>query len=111
MKTVYGTGRVCPMANKQCNLKTEGLSLDPGLKEIIGKPTKHTYEELSYVWEGWRNATGKVMKDDFKEYVGISNEVAEANGKSLSLLYIIQLTSLKALALNWISIIIIYLCE
>ena len=89
MQTVYGTGRVCPMTNQQCNLKEEGLTLEPGLEEIISKPTKHTYEELSYVWEGWRNATGRVMKDDFKEYVGISNEVAEANGKCLTLLYII----------------------
>ena len=84
MTTVYGSGKVCPMSNQQCDLKTEGLTLEPGLTEIISKPTEHTYEELSYVWEGWRNASGRVMKDDFKEYVGISNEVAKANGECLN---------------------------
>ena len=42
---------------------------------------KHSYEELAYAWEGWRNATGRVMINDFKEYVDISNEVAKANGE------------------------------
>ena len=83
MVTVYGSGKVCPMENKKCDLKTEGLGLEPGLEEIISGPTKHSYEELAYAWEGWRNATGRVMIDDFKEYVDISNEVAKANGKLL----------------------------
>ena len=81
MTTVYGAGKVCPMEKQNCDLETEGLTLEPGLEEVISKPTEHTYDELSYVWEGWRNATGRVMRDQFKEYVDISNEVARANGK------------------------------
>ena len=81
MKSVYGKGKVCPMEKKDCNLESEGLGLEPGLEEIIGSPMKHSYEELAYAWEGWRNATGRVMINDFKEYVDISNEVAKANGK------------------------------
>ena len=81
MVTVYGSGKVCPMEKKDCNLESEGLGLEPGLEEIIGSPMKHSYEELAYAWEGWRNATGRVMINDFKEYVDISNEVAKANGE------------------------------
>lgn len=82
MTSVYGAGKVCPLENRECDLESEGLTLEPGLTEIIGSPTEHTYEELAYVWEGWRNATGRVMKEKFKEYIVIENEVAKANGKN-----------------------------
>ena len=80
MTTVYGAGKVCPLENLSCNLATEGLTLEPDLTEIISKPTEHSYFELAYVWQGWRNATGRVMKDKFKEYIAMSNEAAHANG-------------------------------
>ena len=80
MQSIYGKGKVCPRENKECDSETEGLGLEPGLEKIISAPTKHSYNELAYAWEGWRNATGRVMIDDFKEYVDISNEVAKANG-------------------------------
>ena len=85
MTTVYGAGKVCPVENPSCNLETEGLTLEPGLTEIISKPTEHSYSELAYVWQGWRNATGRVMKDKFKEYIAMSNEAAHANGINIFL--------------------------
>ena len=59
MTTVYGAGKVCPVENPSCNLETEGLTLEPGLTEIISKPTEHSYSELAYVWQGWRNANAR----------------------------------------------------
>ena len=56
MSKIYGTGKVCPLTNRQCNKETEGLDLDPGLTAIISNPTNYSYEELQYVWAGWRNA-------------------------------------------------------
>ena len=83
MTSVYGAAKVCPFEKQDCDLDTEGLTLEPGLEAIISNPTKHSYEKLSYVWEGWRNATGRVMRDDFKKYITISNEAAQANGMNI----------------------------
>lgn len=38
------------------------------------------YDELLYVWLAWRNATGVKIKEDYKDYVTLSNEAAKANG-------------------------------
>jgi len=30
MTTIYSAAKICPFEKQQCNLTTEGLSLDPG---------------------------------------------------------------------------------
>jgi hypothetical protein len=30
MTTIYSAAKICPFAKQQCDLATEGLSLDPG---------------------------------------------------------------------------------
>ena len=40
------------------------------------------YNELEYVWEGWRNASGRTMRQDYIRYVELSNEAARLNGET-----------------------------
>lgn len=38
-------------------------------------------DELSYVWEAWRDATGKNMREEYITYVGLMKEVAKLNSR------------------------------
>ncbi|KAJ8984249.1 hypothetical protein NQ317_007481 [Molorchus minor] len=69
--------KICPYTNQNCDLEKEGLNLEPGIESIMSKSTD--YDELTYVWTAWRNATGAKMKDLYKTYVDLSNEAARAN--------------------------------
>lgn len=40
------------------------------------------YDELKYAWKTWRDNTGAKMKNLYKTYVDLSNEIAHINGKS-----------------------------
>lgn len=44
--------------------------------------TSEDPEVLAYVWKAWHDATGKRMKKQYVEYVGLMKEVALLNGKS-----------------------------
>ena len=81
MTAIYGAGKICPFDNQNCDLETEGLTLEPGIQDIIDNPSKHSWEELVYVWKEWRDASGKKMRRQFLDYVGLYNEAAVANGK------------------------------
>ena len=39
------------------------------------------YDELRHTWEQWREVTGRVMRDDFIEFVKLSNKAASLDGK------------------------------
>jgi len=80
MTTIYSAAKICPFEKQQCNLTTEGLSLDPGMEEVISK--SRNFDELTYVWKAWRDASGAKMRDDYKVYVQLSNLAAEKNGFS-----------------------------
>ena len=41
------------------------------------------WDELLWAWEGWRNASGRVMPSTFEEYVGILNDAAQMNGENI----------------------------
>ena len=79
MRRNYGTAKVCPLNKRECDVDTEGLDLNPELERIISNPTNYSYEQLSYIWEGWRNATGKVMRESYKKYIHLCNTAAVAN--------------------------------
>lgn len=49
--------------------------------------TNQDYSQLLYYWENWREKSGRQMIGDFKEYVILMNEAAEANGKSNFAIY------------------------
>ncbi|CAG0889487.1 unnamed protein product [Darwinula stevensoni] len=40
------------------------------------------YEELQWIWEQWRDVSGKKMRGMYKEFVRLNNEAAKANGFS-----------------------------
>lgn len=38
------------------------------------------YDELLFAWKGWRDAAGKVLRQDYKRYVELANKAATLNG-------------------------------
>ncbi|KAB0802038.1 hypothetical protein PPYR_04224 [Photinus pyralis] len=78
MQNIYSTAKICPFDKQKCVLAKEGLSLEPHIEDVMAR--SRDYDELQYVWKEWRDATGKKMKDSYKTYVTLSNEVAVANG-------------------------------
>ncbi|XP_067013279.2 angiotensin-converting enzyme [Anabrus simplex] len=81
MSSIYATGKVCPYNNQKCNLSSsEALDLDPGLQSVLY--SSRDYDELVYIWEEWRKATGAKMREDYKTYVMLNNEAARLNNFS-----------------------------
>ncbi|NXN80602.1 ACE enzyme, partial [Bombycilla garrulus] len=71
METTYSVAKVC-RENKTCH------PLDPDLTDIMA--TSRDYDELLFVWKGWRDASGKKMRNNYKRYVELSNKAAVLNG-------------------------------
>ena len=42
--------------------------------------TSRDYDELLRAWQGWRDVSGKLMKDDYVEFVTLSNEAINMSG-------------------------------
>lgn len=42
--------------------------------------TSTDYELLKYVWDAWRNASGKLVKEQYRAYIALSNRGAKADG-------------------------------
>ncbi|XP_069675481.1 angiotensin-converting enzyme-like isoform X2 [Periplaneta americana] len=80
MTTIYSSAKICPYDNQNCDLATDGLSLDPGMEKVIS--SSRDYDELTYVWKAWRDVSGAKMRDDYKVYVELSNLAAQINGFS-----------------------------
>lgn len=63
-----------------CNIPGHGcLQMEPGLTALMAK--SRNYDELVAGWKGWRNATGKQMKDLYAEFVELRNEGAKISGR------------------------------
>ncbi|UYV61425.1 hypothetical protein LAZ67_1004792 [Cordylochernes scorpioides] len=60
--------------------KVDNLSFDPDLTRIFA--SSRNVEELKKYWVGWRDATGKKIRSQYIKFVELSNEAAQANGKS-----------------------------
>lgn len=43
--------------------------------------TSRDYDELLFAWKGWRDASGKKMRNNYKRYVELSNKAAMLNGQ------------------------------
>ncbi|XP_005238861.1 angiotensin-converting enzyme [Falco biarmicus] len=71
METTYSVAKVC-RENKTCH------PLDPDLTDIMA--TSRDYDELLFAWKGWRDASGKKIKNNYKRYVELSNKAAMLNG-------------------------------
>ncbi|TMS22647.1 Angiotensin-converting enzyme [Larimichthys crocea] len=73
METEYSVAQVC-RPDKTCH------PLDPDLQKIMAE--SRDYDELLFAWKGWRDAAGKVIRQDYKRYVELANKAATLNGHS-----------------------------
>ncbi|KAL6095238.1 ace [Pungitius sinensis] len=73
METKYSVAEVCRDDGK-CH------PLDPDLQKIMAE--SRDYDELLFAWKGWRDAAGKVLRQDYKRYVELANTAAKLNGHS-----------------------------
>ncbi|KAK3771070.1 hypothetical protein RRG08_042314 [Elysia crispata] len=64
MEKIYAEAEVC--------MEGSCLKLDPGLTELMR--SSRDCQKLSDVWRGWRDQSGKKMKQLYREYVQLSNE-------------------------------------
>ncbi|XP_034715811.1 angiotensin-converting enzyme [Etheostoma cragini] len=73
METKYSVAEVC---------RDDGTChpLDPDLQKIMAE--SRDYDELLFAWKGWRDASGKVLRQDYKRYVELANTAAKLNGHS-----------------------------
>ncbi|XP_056404141.1 angiotensin-converting enzyme isoform X2 [Hyla sarda] len=70
METTYSKAKVCK--DDKC------MPLDPDLTELMAK--SRDYDELLFAWKGWRDVSGKLMRNNYVEYVKIGNKAAQLNG-------------------------------
>lgn len=76
METIYSTATICDYHDpNKCDLE-----LEPDIEEIMA--TSRDWDELQYVWEQWREKTGKLMRDDYTRFVELSNKAATLDGFS-----------------------------
>ncbi|KAK3605969.1 hypothetical protein CHS0354_019648 [Potamilus streckersoni] len=71
MESIYGKGRVC-LSSAKC------LSLEPDVYDLLAH--SRNYTTLSLVWKGWRDQTGKKMRENYKQYVKLSNQAVRELG-------------------------------
>uniref|UniRef100_A0A0B7ANC9 Angiotensin-converting enzyme n=1 Tax=Arion vulgaris TaxID=1028688 RepID=A0A0B7ANC9_9EUPU len=71
MESIYGTAKVCLKQN-QC------LTLEPDITRLM--VSSRDYDLLATLWTGWRNETGRKMKNLFTNYVKLSNEAVQFLG-------------------------------
>jgi peptidyl-dipeptidase A len=70
LEAKYGEGKYCPKGPDSCK------NIDQ-LSEILAK--SRNYAELTEAWKGWHD-TGKNMRADYTEFVGLANEGARNLG-------------------------------
>ncbi|XP_033759589.1 uncharacterized protein LOC117341835 [Pecten maximus] len=72
MEKIYSTGKVCYKSSDNC------LTLEPDLTRVLAN--SRDYLELLQAWKGWRDATGRKMKDGFEQFVNLSNHAIRSLG-------------------------------
>lgn len=77
MQNLYSTAKICPYRKQDCDLDKEGYALDPEVEGVMSK--SRDYDELTYTWKAWHDASGKRMREDYKNYVELQNKAAVAN--------------------------------
>ncbi|TSK14531.1 Angiotensin-converting enzyme [Bagarius yarrelli] len=71
METTYSVAKVCE-DDGNC------LPLDPDLNKIMAE--SRDYDRLLFAWQGWRNASGRKLRQSYKRYVELANMAARSNG-------------------------------
>ncbi|XP_060075065.1 uncharacterized protein LOC132554771 [Ylistrum balloti] len=72
IERLYSTGKVCFKSSNNC------LALEPGLTRLLAN--SRDYSELLQAWKGWRDVTGRKMKDKYVKFVNLSNEAIKSLG-------------------------------
>lgn len=78
MTKVYNSAKICPFTKQNCNITTEGLSLDANITHIMAH--SRDYDTLTYYWKLWHDKTGKLMRKNYVEYVKLMNKAGKENG-------------------------------
>ena len=65
-----------PRLERSCN--KQGRVLVPDLQKIMAE--SRDYKELLFAWQGWRNASGRALRQDYQRYVELANKAATLNG-------------------------------
>lgn len=76
MSRVYNEAVICPLGNNECNA-ADALTLDPHITLLMA--SSNNYEELEHIWTEWHDKSGRLMREDYGEYVEMMNTVAVAN--------------------------------
>ena len=48
MTSIYGAGKICPFDNQDCDLDTEGLTLEPGIEAILADTENRFAKSVFY---------------------------------------------------------------
>ncbi|CAL8085581.1 unnamed protein product [Orchesella dallaii] len=75
MAEIYNKAKVCPYNNQGCDLNKAGIELEPDIKNRFLESTD--YDELSYLWTAWRNATGRKLRGIHSELVDVDRLLAK----------------------------------
>lgn len=52
----------------------------PDISDIMA--SSRSYKKLLYAWEGWHNAAGNPLRATYEEFVKLSNEAYQMDGRS-----------------------------
>jgi peptidyl-dipeptidase A len=77
MSNIYNSAKICPYDKQVCDTATEGWKLDPDMELALASSTD--FEEQKYIWEQWREVSGKLMRDQYKVYIEKYNQAAALN--------------------------------
>ncbi|XP_021364008.1 angiotensin-converting enzyme-like [Mizuhopecten yessoensis] len=72
MEKTYSTGKVCYKSTENC------LALEPDLTRLLAN--SKDYNELLQAWKGWRDVTGKKMREEYEQFVNLSNHAIRSIG-------------------------------
>ena len=86
MIDIYGKGTVCrpkgekfPTRSTKNSKNQECLTLEPDLQDILVK--SHDYDELLWVWKGWRDSVGRKIGELYPDWVKLKNIAAKNGGR------------------------------
>ncbi|KAI8513678.1 hypothetical protein Bbelb_080020 [Branchiostoma belcheri] len=74
MEEIYSTGKACEYDNP-----SNCLALNPDLYNCLAK--ERDYDRLRFCWEGWRDAVGRQLKDNYPRFVELSNDAVRQDAQ------------------------------
>lgn len=83
MEDIYSTAKICSdptiaVANMALCPAEKILELEPGITRLMA--SSRDPELLQHVWQSWREASGKLMRQDYARYVDLKNKAADNDG-------------------------------